>query len=203
MQMRFLIRALAPILALLLGGLPQTGAAQTTGQTSGGSTVPHAATHAAHAPATANAPANAANVSNSAAEAAQDAAPRSVMLPPPAEAPAPKSVMLQSRPQDDPVLGDLPSDENVQQLEGVTVEGKRDAMSQSDQHLKDLVNKLPCTGCDTKTKKLEEHKSFTERAAKFVAKECCIPTRPPEETEANELDRQLTKQIINPTNNHP
>ena len=126
------------------------------------------------------------------APASDAAAPRSVMLAPPVKA------ATAAAPKESPK-----TDADVQQLEGVTVEGKRDALSESDRRLKNLIGKLPCNGCDTKTKKIEEHRNFTERAAKFVAEQCCIPTRPPEETEANELDRQLTQQIITPKNNNP
>lgn len=128
---------------------------------------------------------------------AQDAAPAE---------PAARSVMLAPPPPPKPAAQPVPaakSDENIQQLEGVTVEGKRDAMSESDRRLKELIGKLPCTGCDTKGKKIEEHRNFSERAAKFVAEQCCIPTRPPETNEADELDRQLTQQVITPKNNNP
>ncbi len=111
--------------------------------------------------------------------------------------------MLQSPAANGAQKSDGDPDPEIQELDGVTVKGKRDALSDSDKRMRDLVSKLPCTGCDIKGKKLEEHRSFGERAAMFVAEQCCIPTRPPEETEANELDRQLTQQIINPTNNHP
>lgn len=122
----------------------------------------------------------------------------------PATEPPPRSIMLQSpAASGGDQKNDGVSDPDIQELEGVTVKGKRDALSDSDKRMRDLVSKLPCTGCDIKGKKLEEHRSFGERAAMFVAEQCCIPTRPPEETEANELDRQLTQQIINPTNNHP
>jgi hypothetical protein len=134
---------------------------------------------------------------------AQATPPAAPAVAEPANQPPPRSIMLQSPAANGAQKSDGDPDPEIQELDGVTVKGKRDALSDSDKRMRDLVSKLPCTGCDIKGKKLEEHRSFGERAAMFVAEQCCIPTRPPEETEANELDRQLTQQIINPTNNHP
>lgn len=87
-------------------------------------------------------------------------------------------------------------------VEEVIVQGKN-PLRKSDEHLKELNDKLPCTGCDTKTGKIEAKRGLAERAASFVAKECCIPTRPPETNEAEKVEHQVTQEVTHPTNARP
>jgi len=75
------------------------------------------------------------------------------------------------------------------QLPAVTVEGQRNAFTKSDRRLKGLIDSLPCSGCDTK--KIELHKSLTERALTAVADQV-LPAAAPDDSidRANSFDRR-------------
>ena len=75
------------------------------------------------------------------------------------------------------------------QMPAVTVEGQRNAFTESDRRLKGLIDGLPCTGCDAN--RVEPHKSLTERALNVVADQV-LPTAAPDDSadRANSFDRR-------------
>ena len=81
-----------------------------------------------------------------------------------------------------------PAEPPAHELPGVTVEGKRNLLEESDRKLKELVNGLPCNGCDTKPVRPGGTITRIVDAVLGYTADKVLPTAVPNDSEARAKD---------------
>jgi hypothetical protein len=100
-----------------------------------------------------------------------------------------------------------------QELPGVTVQGRRNPLDESDKKLKELIGKLPCSGCDAKkVRPGGKLRHIVEDVADYAYGEVA-PTSVPDDSEARSKDPDAVRNaaseaakrpmILSSPNNNP